>query len=119
VALLLYLQGRQRSREVSYALARRMGLRSVTHGSALLLELLTLLAMALIIGAFLAVVAARLTIARLDPLPRLAPKTTVLLPTGALLISAAVLAVGSVVGSILAQRRASKTNVAEVIRVVV
>jgi ABC-type antimicrobial peptide transport system permease subunit len=119
VALLLYLQGRQRSREVSYSLARRMGLRSTVHGASLLLELAGLLVIALGIGAGLALVAARLTFTRLDPLPKLAPQIWMQVPTGALLLAAALLAAGALVGSILAQRRASRTNVAEVLRVAV
>ena len=51
LGVVLYLQARQQSREVSYALARRMGLRRSAHLRSILLELLAMLGAAFILGA--------------------------------------------------------------------
>jgi putative ABC transport system permease protein len=112
----LYLQARQRNRVISYALARRMGLSSGRHRLALALELGTMLMVSFVIGAFLAVVAARLVIVELDQ-PAELPGGP-LFRTPWVLIGAALvaLAAASVFGALAADRRAARANVAEVIR---
>jgi putative ABC transport system permease protein len=55
---LLYLQTRQRERQVSYALSRRMGLRRSSHRTAVGIELTAMLAVAVTSGATLALIAA-------------------------------------------------------------
>jgi hypothetical protein len=112
----LYLQARHRNRVISNALARRMGLRGRSHRIALGLELGTLLVFSFAIGALLAMVAARLVVVELDapaPLPG-GP----LFRTPWVLIAAAFVAllVATAVGALLADRRARRANVAEVIR---
>ena len=112
----LYLQARNRNRIISYALARRMGLTSGNHRFALGLELGVLLLVAFVVGAFLAMVAARLVVVELDaPAP---------LPGGPLfrtpweLIAAAFAGVlaATAAGALIADRRARRAKVAEVIR---
>jgi predicted lysophospholipase L1 biosynthesis ABC-type transport system permease subunit len=112
----LYLQARNRNRIISYALARRMGLTSGNHRFALGLELGALLLVSSVVGAFLAMVAARLVVVELDaPAP---------LPGGPLfrtpweLVAAAFAGVlaATAMGALIADRRARRANVAEVIR---
>jgi putative ABC transport system permease protein len=112
----LYLQARHRNRVISYALARRMGLTSRSHRSALALELGILLVVSFAVGAVLALVAARLVVVELDapaPLPG-GPlfRTPWALIAGALVALVAVTALGA----LAADRRARRANVAEVIR---
>jgi putative ABC transport system permease protein len=112
----LYLQARHRNRVISNALARRMGLRGRSHRIALGLELGTLLVSSFAVGALLAMVAARLVVVELDapaPLPG-GP----LFRTPWVLIAAAFIALlaATAVGAGLADRRARRANVAEVIR---
>jgi putative ABC transport system permease protein len=112
----LYLQARHRNRVISNALARRMGLTRRSHRLALALELGTLLVVSFAVGAFLAMVVARLVVVELDapaPLPG-GP----LFRTPWVLIAAAFLALlaATALGALLADRRARRAKVAEVIR---
>jgi hypothetical protein len=112
----LYLQARQRNRVISYALARRMGLSVGRHQFALALELGTMLVASFVMGAVLALVAARLVIVELDAPAELPGgplfRTPWVLIGGAL----AGLITASALGALLADRRAAHANVAEVIR---
>jgi predicted lysophospholipase L1 biosynthesis ABC-type transport system permease subunit len=112
----LYLQARHRNRVISYALARRMGLTSRNHRIALGLELGTLLTVSFVVGALLAVAAARLVVVELDaPAP---------LPGGPLFRTPWALIAGGFVallcatalGALIADQRARRANVAEVVR---
>jgi putative ABC transport system permease protein len=112
----LYLQARRRNRVISYALARRMGLSAGRHQFALSLELGTMLVASFVIGAVLALVAARLVIVELDAPAELPGgplfRTPWVLIGGAL----AGLIAASALGALIADRRAAHANVAEVIR---
>lgn len=116
-ATLLYLQERQQAREVSYALASRMGLGRAAHRRAVALELAGMLVTALAVGGLLALAAARLVIPSLDPLPEVPPPPEMALP-GAMLLTLA-FAVGVVcwAGSWVVQGMADRTRVGEVLRV--
>jgi putative ABC transport system permease protein len=116
LGMVLYLQARQRDREVSYALARRMGLSSAAHGLSVAGELAGMLLAAFVIGAGLAVAAAGLIYGRLDPLPSLPPSPLLRLPLGLFGATAAVLVAAAAVGAWVVQRRADRANVAEVMR---
>jgi putative ABC transport system permease protein len=112
----LYLQARHRNRVISNALARRMGLTRRSHRLALALELGTLLVVSFAVGAFLAMVVARLVVVELDapaPLPGgpLFRTPWVLMATAFLALLAA-----TALGALLADRRARRAKVAEVIR---
>ncbi|HJP65177.1 MAG TPA: FtsX-like permease family protein, partial [Actinomycetota bacterium] len=116
LGMVLYLQARQRDREVSYALARRMGLTSSAHGLSVAGELAGMLVAAFVIGTALAVVAAALVYGRLDPLPTLPPGPLLRVPYLSFVAAAGVLLAASAAGAWAVQRRADRVNVAEVMR---
>ena len=112
----LYLQARQRSREVSYVLARRMGLRRDAHRRSILLELATMLVAAFVLGTSFAILAAALVHGRLDPIPNLPPGPLLHVPLGVLAIAAAATAVAAVAGAWRVQGLADRAEVGEVMR---
>jgi putative ABC transport system permease protein len=115
-ALLLYVQTRQREQVVAYALLVRMGLTSKAHRLSAGLELAGMLLLALVIGGLLAVVAAALVLDQFDLAPRLQPGPVLRLPLPLLwqvLLGAMAVAFA---GAALAQWRAGRANVAEVMR---
>lgn len=116
LGVLLYLQARQQAREVSYALARRMGLQRGTHRLSVLVELLAMLLTAFVLGALFSTVAAALVHTRLDPIPALPPGPMLAVPQ--LLFGATALGIILVcaLGASLVQRRADNARVAEVMR---
>ncbi len=116
-ALVMYLAARQRGRVVSYALARRMGLRAAQHRRSLVYEVAGMLFIGSILGAGFAALGARLVTSKLDPLPNLPPPALFRLPWVLYLVTIAVLLVASWVGARIAQRGAQRANVAEVMRV--
>jgi putative ABC transport system permease protein len=116
VGLVLYLQTRQRSREISYALARRMGLSPRAHRRSVAIELGGMLVTAFLVGAVLALGAALLVYRRFDPLPALPPGPVLRVPATVLAVAGATILVAAWVGSRLVQRRADRANVAEVMR---
>ncbi len=116
VGLILYLQSRQQAREVSYALSRRMGLPPGSHRWSMVLELGGMLLAAFVVGGGLAVAAARLIYRKLDLLPSHPPAPILRLPLPVLGAIAAALALAAVTGAVMAQRRAGRANVAEVMR---
>ena len=116
VALVLYLQARQRSREVAYALSRRMGLRKRSNFLSVALELGGMLLASFVIGAGLAVGAAFLLYRKADPMPQIPPDPLLQLPYALFLITLAVLALAALVSAWRVQRSAEKANVAEVMR---
>jgi putative ABC transport system permease protein len=116
VALVLYLQARQRSREVAYVLSRRMGLRKRSNFVSVVLELGGMLLASFVIGAGLAVAAAFLLYRKADPMPQIPPDPLLQLPYTLFLITLAGLALAAVISAWRVQRSAEKANVAEVMR---
>jgi putative ABC transport system permease protein len=116
VGSVLYLQSRQQSREVSYALARRMGLSRASHRRAVAAELAAMLASSVLIGGVAALIAAWLVSGEIDPLPGLPPGTLFRVPMAVLAAAPLVLLLVSLVGAWSVQRRADKMNVSEVMR---
>jgi putative ABC transport system permease protein len=114
--LLLYLQARQRSREVAYALSSRMGLSRAAHRRSIALELGGMLGSSFVVGVALALVAARLVNARLDLLPQIPPGPVLRFPWLLLLAAAGVLVLVAAAGAWLVQRAADRADVAEVMR---
>ncbi len=114
---LLYLEARQRSREVSYALSRRMGLGRRAHRRSVLLELGGMLLVGFVLGAGLSWIAARLVYTKLDPLPQLSPPALFRLPLTTYAVTAAVLLVVAWIGSRWVQRAAERADVAQVMRI--
>jgi putative ABC transport system permease protein len=113
---LLHLEARQRAREVSYALARRMGLRRGAHRASVAVARSTILLASVVIGATLAGIAARLVFGRLDPLPAIPPPPLFRLPMMLLAATVAVALVASWIGAWRVQRAADRAKVAEVMR---
>ncbi len=116
-ALVLYLAARQRGRIVSYALARRMGLKAAQHRRSLGLEIAGMLLIGFVLGTALASLGAWLVYAKLDPLPNLPPPALFRLPWALSAGSALILLVASWLGARLVQRSAERADVAEVMRV--
>ena len=116
VGIILYLQSRQQAREVSYALARRMGLSRASHRLAVGAELIAMLGTAVLVGGLLALIAAYLVMRQIDPLPGLPPTPLFDVPGYLLWGAPAVSVVVSVLGAWRVQRRADNMNVAEVMR---
>jgi putative ABC transport system permease protein len=116
LGLLLYLQARQRDRDVSYALASRMGLSSRAHVVSVFVEILAMLIAAFVIGVGLAVAAARLVLGKLDVLPGAPPPPRFRVPLSMVgLLAAAVVAL-ALIGAAAVQRRAGRARVSEVLR---
>jgi putative ABC transport system permease protein len=114
--VLLYLEARQRSREVSYALAKRMGLTRRAHRRAVGIELGAMLALGAGLGALLAWVSARLVYGKLDALPLIPPPPLFRTPFGLLAATAVALALAAWAGAWRVQRAAERAKVAEVMR---
>jgi putative ABC transport system permease protein len=116
IGLLLYLQARLRSRELSYALARRMGLSSATHRLSVVVEIASLLTVAYAIGAALALGAVLLVYRRLDPLPDLTPAPSVRTPGALFAWIALAIATCALVGAWFVHRKAERADVGAVLR---
>ena len=116
IGVLLYLQARQRARDISYALMRRMGMTARAHRASVVAEVSTLLAAAYVIGSLCALAAAALVYRRLDPLPGSLPGPSLVLPGAVALGTATVVAIGAWVGGRWVQRRAEHAHVARELR---
>jgi putative ABC transport system permease protein len=114
--LLLYLDTRQRSRKVSYAFLRRMGLSRRDHRRSLVAELLSTLLAGAAIGCGLACLAAWLVYRRIDPLPAVPPVPLLRLPAAVIAAVAGVVALTAWLGARSAQGTADRTSAAEVLR---
>jgi putative ABC transport system permease protein len=117
VALLLYLQARQRSQRIATALAQRMGLTLRADVAALALEAGFVVLLAAAVGGLVAVAVAQPVIAHVDPLPLYAPPPVTVVPWLTLVVTGAVVtAVGSLFGA-AAGMVAARSDVAEALRV--
>jgi putative ABC transport system permease protein len=114
--VLLYVDTRQRQRNLSYALARRMGLRRSEHMQAGFMELASLTLLGALAGIFAARVAAGSLYTVLDAVPETPPGPRWV---GAIDLSlfAVVIALGvAAVAAILAQRTADNADTSELLR---
>ena len=116
IGVVLYIQSRQASRDVSYAIARRMGLRRRSHRGAIAAELAAMLATSFVIGGGLALVAAALVLDEVDPLPGLPPGSLLTIPSPLVWGTALALFLVGGFSAWFVQRRADRINVAEVMR---
>jgi putative ABC transport system permease protein len=114
--LMLYMQARQRAGVISFALARRMGMRAPTYRSSVMLELAAMLLVALVVGIALSLIAVALIYRSFDILPQLPPEPLLRLPALLLVGTAVALLLVAVLGSVRMQRVAQRANVAEVLR---
>jgi putative ABC transport system permease protein len=117
VGILLYLQARERSQVVSYALSTRMGMRHAQHRRALELELGAMLVLAFAVGAGLAVLAARFTVPLLDPLASIPPDPLLVVPIAIVATTGALSMLLSWLGAAATNRRARAVDLGEVMRV--
>jgi putative ABC transport system permease protein len=117
VALLLYLQARQRAQLIASALVARMGLSRRRDAAALALEAGSIVLLAGIVGAAVATAAASPITRHVDALPLYAPSPVLTVPwtTLALGLTVAVLA-GAALGAV-AVAIASRSDVSEALRV--
>ena len=116
VVILMYLQARQRTRVVSYALSRRMGLSDSSHRTALAVELAILLGAAYVVGSLLALASARFIVGMVDPLAAIPPPPLFTPPVVLVLIALGVLLGVAFVGGALTNARAKRADFAEVMR---
>jgi putative ABC transport system permease protein len=116
VAVILFLQARQQARDVSYALASRMGLRRSAHRRSVLAEIAGMLAVAFALGVGLGMAGAAAVVGRIDLLPGVPPGPSVVVPGAVVGLAAASLAVVVVAGAWLVQVQADRARVAEVMR---
>ena len=113
--ILLYVDTRQRSRNLSYILARRMGLRRNDHLLAGFLEIGGLSAIGAVAGIVAATISARTLYSILDPVPGSPPGPRWI---GALDLSLISIAVALIVGAgaaVLSQRTADRANAQELL----
>ncbi|TMK96868.1 MAG: FtsX-like permease family protein, partial [Actinobacteria bacterium] len=116
VGAVLYLQARQRGRVVAHALAHRMGLSKAALRLSVAIELSAILATGVVLGLGLGMIAARLVVGRLDPVPYLAPGMLLRVPFQLWLVVAATAAGMAWLGGWAAQLAADRTNVAAALR---
>jgi putative ABC transport system permease protein len=117
VALLLYLQARQRAQLIASALVVRMGLSRARDAAALALEAGGIVLVAGVVGVAAATASASPIAAHVDALPQYAPTPVFVVPwtTVGLGLGASVL-VGAALGG-LAVAIAARSDVAEALRV--
>lgn len=116
VALVLYVESRQRTREVSYVLSSRMGLSRAAHWVSVSIELGAMLLVSFAMGTVLAAAAAFVVHQDVDPLPQQPPAALFRVPVALFGLVAAALAVFALAAAWVVQRRADRANVAEVMR---
>lgn len=112
----LYGDARQRSRNLSYALARRMGLSRRSHFTAVFLELLVLLGLGLVVGVMAAITASALVYGGIDPVPSTPPAPRLIVALDVVAIATvAIFAVAATV-AVLTQRIADGADISELLR---
>jgi putative ABC transport system permease protein len=114
--LLLYLDTRQRSRRVSYAFLRRMGLSRRAHRRSIIAEVGVVLVGGTLLGAALACAAAALVYLDVDPVPKILPAPLLRFPSNLLLAVVVASMAVSWFGGRVAQLSADRGDVAEVLR---
>jgi hypothetical protein len=94
-----------------------MGMRDGQNRRALALELGVMLGLAFAMGVTLAIVAAYLTVPRLDPITSIPPSPFLVIPVTLMVGAAVVLAAAVWVGAAITNRRARTVDLGEVMRV--
>jgi hypothetical protein len=117
VALLLYLQARQRSQLIASALTRRMGLAPAGDAAALVLEAGAIVLFAALVGGAVATAAAAPLARHVDSLPQYAPSPVVDVPWPTLGFGLLAAVVAAVLIGAAAVVLAARSDVAEALRV--
>jgi putative ABC transport system permease protein len=117
VGLLLYLQARQRSQTIASALGRRMGLGAGAEVLSLCLEVAGILLFAGVLGAVVAIAAARPVVKQIDPLPDRLPSPVFVVPSTPILAAVAAMAVLAVAAGLITSLLARRADVSEALRV--
>jgi hypothetical protein len=118
IGVVLYMQARRRGREVSFALASRMGLGRGPHRLSVAVELVVVLGAGLVVGSALALTAAALVARQVDLLPAVAPHPSLWVPWVMLGGAAVAIILAAALGAWGVQRGVERAKVAEVIRLV-
>ncbi|MGZ5328876.1 MAG: FtsX-like permease family protein [Actinomycetota bacterium] len=116
VVAIVYVQARQRGRELGAALSARMGMTGRMLRWSLVAELGAVLGVALVIGGLVGIMSVAVVVPTLDPLPTVPPDPLILRPWWALAVAGVVLALASLVGGALASRAARTVSLGEVMR---
>lgn len=117
VALLLYLQARQRSQLIASALTRRMGLSPLRDAAALALEAAAVVLFAGVAGGVVATAAASPIAHHVDSLPQYAPEPVLTVPWSILGLGLAVAVAAAAAIGAVAAALAARSDVAEALRV--
>lgn len=115
-AVLLYTDTRQRSRNLSYALARRMGLTSTEHRAALILEIGILTGLGSVVGIAVGWVSSNLVYKSLDPVPITPPDARWVWSPDVILATLVATILLALIASALAQRTADGADVSDLLR---
>jgi putative ABC transport system permease protein len=114
--LLLYLETRQRGRQLAYVMSRRMGLTERQHWLSLLAEISATFSVALTGGVALSGLAAWLLHPHLDPVRGLPPSPLFDLPPALLVATTAAVAGVCIAAATLAQASADRVRPADLLR---
>lgn len=114
--LLFYLSERRAARRLSTVMAFRMGLRRSTAQLAAVVEVLGLVALALVAGTISALLIAARVFARFEPDSRLPPSVGIQRPFALFAVIAAATIATVVLAAMASQRAASQQSYAEVLR---
>jgi putative ABC transport system permease protein len=117
VALLLYLQARQRAQLIASALGRRMGIGAATDAAALALEAGAVVLFSSVVGGVAATIAARPVVHHIDALPQYAPAPVFIAPWTTLVTGAAIAVVAAALFGIAAIAIAARSDIAGALRV--
>ena len=115
-AILLYSDTRQRSRNLAYALARRMGLSRSDHKFASLLETAIPLLIGVLVGAATALFTARSVYLALDPVPETPPGPRWVPAQTLIVVCVMATLVLSWVTAVISQRAADGADTSELLR---
>jgi putative ABC transport system permease protein len=114
--LLLFVSTRARARALAYVLARRMGMRRVTHLVSLIIEIGVMLVPGAVIGAVVGWIAVELAEPHLNPLPSLSPPPLIEIPALAIgLATVATICIWGFVSS-WAQHIADRSRASDLLR---
>lgn len=117
LALLLYLQARQRGQLIASALLRRMGFSAAADAGALALEAAVIVALACVVGTAVAVAAAHPLVGRVDPLPQYAPAPLPVVPWWTFAVAAGVAVAVAAALAVAAAQLAARSDVSKALRV--